>query len=123
ILASNIGGTATLIGDPPNILIASAAGLTFNDFLLNLAPVTIVIFVVFIGLMALFFRRGLQVPAEGRERALEATADSAITNRPLLAKSLIVLGFTLIGFLAHQALGLEAATIALLGATVLMLIA
>jgi Na+/H+ antiporter NhaD/arsenite permease-like protein len=123
ILASNIGGTATLIGDPPNILIGSAAGLNFNDFLVNLAPVTIVIFVVFIGLMALFFRRGLKVPTERREQALEATADTAITNRPLLIKSLIVLGLTLIGFLAHQALGLEAATIALLGATVLMLIA
>jgi Na+/H+ antiporter NhaD/arsenite permease-like protein len=123
ILASNIGGTATLIGDPPNILISSAAGLTFNDFLVNLAPVTVVIFVAFIGLMALFFRRGLQVPAEVRERALEASADTAIRDRPLLIKSLIVLGFTLIGFLAHQALGLEAATIALLGATALMLVA
>jgi Na+/H+ antiporter NhaD/arsenite permease-like protein len=123
ILASNIGGTATLIGDPPNILIGSAAGLDFNAFLLNLGPVSVIVFVVFLLMMPLFFRRGLQVPDEAREAALEASAESAITDRPLLVKSLAVVALTMLGFLAHQALGLEPATIALLGATVLMLIA
>jgi Na+/H+ antiporter NhaD/arsenite permease-like protein len=123
ILASNIGGTATLIGDPPNILIGSAAGLDFNAFLVNLGPVVIVVFAAFVGLMVLFFRSGMQVPNHAVESALEATESSAITNRPLLVKSIVVLALTLIGFVFHQALGLEAATIALLGATVLMLIA
>jgi Na+/H+ antiporter NhaD/arsenite permease-like protein len=90
ILASNIGGTATLIGDPPNILIGSAAGLGFDEFLVNLAPVTVLIF---------------------------------LTDRPLLVRSLVVAGLTMVGFLLHTALGLEAATVALLGATVLMLVA
>jgi Na+/H+ antiporter NhaD/arsenite permease-like protein len=123
ILASNIGGTATLIGDPPNILIGSAAGLDFNAFLFNLGPPTVIVFGAFLVLMVAFFRHELQVPDAVRETALEARTDDAITDRPLLAKSLVVLGLTLLGFLLHQALGLEAATVALLGATVLMLVA
>jgi Na+/H+ antiporter NhaD/arsenite permease-like protein len=123
ILASNIGGTATLIGDPPNILIGSAAGLDFTDFLVHLAPVVLVIMGVFLVVMRLLFRGTLQVPDERREAALEATEDSIIRDRGLLIRSLIVVGLTLAGFLAHSALHLEAATIALLGATVLMLVA
>ena len=122
ILASNIGGTATLIGDPPNILIGSAAGLDFNAFLLNLGPVTVLVFVGFLLLAPLLFRRGLRVPELAREFAVESSEGAAITDRPLLAKSLVVVALTLLAFLAHQALGLEPATIALLGATVLMLI-
>jgi Na+/H+ antiporter NhaD/arsenite permease-like protein len=122
ILASNIGGTATLIGDPPNILIGSAAGLDFVDFLANLAPVTVVIFVAFVVTMRLVFRSALQVPDERREAALEASEGATIVDRPLLIRSLVVVGLTLAGFLAHSTLGLEAATVALLGATLLMLI-
>lgn len=123
ILASNIGGTATLIGDPPNILIGSAAGLDFVDFLVNLAPVTVVVFVAFVVVMRLFFGGTLQVPAERREAALEMTEASTITDRPLLTRSLVVVALTLVGFLLHSAIGLEAATVAMLGATVLMLVA
>jgi len=123
ILASNIGGTATLIGDPPNILIGSAAGLDFVDFLLNLAPVTVVIFGVFLVTMRIVFRNALKVPEADREAALEASVGGTITDRPLLVRSLVVLAVTLVGFLTHSALGLEAATVALLGATVLMLVA
>jgi Na+/H+ antiporter NhaD/arsenite permease-like protein len=123
ILASNIGGTATLIGDPPNILIGSAASLDFGAFLTNLGPVTVIVFAVFVPMMWLFFRHSLKAPDAAREAAVEATEDAAITNRPLLVKSLVVVAAVLIGFLAHQALGLEPATIALLGATVLMLLA
>jgi Na+/H+ antiporter NhaD/arsenite permease-like protein len=122
VLASNIGGTATLIGDPPNILIGSAAGLDFAAFLLNLAPVTVVIFVAFVGLMVLLFRNELQVPTARREAALEATEGRTITDERLLRRSLVVVGSTVVGFLFHGVLGLEAATIALLGATVLMLV-
>jgi Na+/H+ antiporter NhaD/arsenite permease-like protein len=123
ILASNIGGTATLIGDPPNILIGSAAGLDFNAFLINLGPVTLLVFIGFLLMAPLMFRRGLRVPELAREFAVESSEGAAITDRRLLVKSLVVVALTLLGFLAHQALGLEPATIALLGATVLMLIA
>jgi Na+/H+ antiporter NhaD/arsenite permease-like protein len=122
ILASNIGGTATLIGDPPNILIGSAAGLGFGDFLVNLAPVIILIFIAFAGLMALMFRNDLKVPDERRLEAVEATKVKVITERGLLVKSLVVTFLTIVGFLVHGMLGVEAATIALLGATVLMLL-
>ncbi len=122
VLASNIGGTATLIGDPPNILIGSAAGLDFTAFVVNLAPVSIVIYGAFAGIAYLMWRRQLDVPSEQRESAVEATERATITDRPLLVKGLVVSALVLVGFLVHQALGLEAATIALLGATVLMLV-
>jgi Na+/H+ antiporter NhaD/arsenite permease-like protein len=123
VLASNIGGTATLIGDPPNILIGSAAGLGFDAFLVNLGPVVLVILAAFVGIVSISFRRALRVPSERQEAALEETESLAIRDRPLLIKSLIVTGGTIVGFLLHTALGLEAATVALLGATVLMLVA
>jgi Na+/H+ antiporter NhaD/arsenite permease-like protein len=122
ILASNIGGTATLIGDPPNILIGSAAGLDFADFLVNLAPVTVVILVAYLALVRVLFRGHLAVPDAQRETALELTEDQAITDRSLLVRGLIVTGLTIVGFLLHSAIGVEAATVAMLGATVLMLV-
>jgi Na+/H+ antiporter NhaD/arsenite permease-like protein len=122
ILASNIGGTATLIGDPPNILIGSAAGLDFAAFLVNLGPVTVIVFAAFVLIMVTAFRGTLQVPDAKREAALEITEGGAITDRKLLVRALVVVAATMVGFLAHTALGLEAATVALLGATVLMLI-
>ncbi|HEY7525262.1 MAG TPA: ArsB/NhaD family transporter [Candidatus Limnocylindria bacterium] len=122
ILASNIGGTATLIGDPPNILIGSAAGLDFAAFLANLGPVTVLVFLAFVVVMRFAFRGALQVPSDRREAALEGTEATTITDGPLLIRSLVVVGLTMVGFLLHSALGLEAATVALLGATVLLLI-
>ena len=122
ILASNIGGTATLIGDPPNILIGSAAGLGFGAFLWNLAPVVILIFIAFAGIMALTYRNVLKVPDERRLEAVEATKVRVITDNGLLVKALVVTILTIVGFLAHGALGVEVATVALLGATVLMLL-
>jgi Na+/H+ antiporter NhaD/arsenite permease-like protein len=122
IFASNIGGTATLIGDPPNILIGSAAGLDFADFLVNLAPVVVVIMAVFLLIMWFTFGRSM---ADDEDRLdLLATVDpsAAIKDRPLMIRSLVVLGLTLLGFLFHSAIGVEAATIALLGATVLMIV-
>ena len=123
VFASNIGGTATLIGDPPNILIGSAAGLGFGDFLFNLTPVIILVFLAFAGVMWLSFRGALKVPDERREAALEGAEGTAIKNRPLLYRSLVVAGATIAGFLFHSVLGLEVATIALLGAAALMLVA
>ncbi len=122
ILASNIGGTATLIGDPPNILIGSAAGLGFMDFLLNLAPVVLVILVAFVGIMWAFFSVPLKPPPEGFFVTLPMDPSDAIHDRPLLVRSLAVLGLTLVGFMIHNLVGLEVATVALLGATALMLV-
>ena len=122
VLASNIGGTATLIGDPPNILIGSAANLDFIAFLVNLAPVTVVIFAVFLLLLRPFFGRQLAVAPEVRELVMGLDEREVITDWPLLRVSLAVIVATIGGFLLARPLDYEVATIALLGATVLMLL-
>jgi Na+/H+ antiporter NhaD/arsenite permease-like protein len=122
VFASNIGGTATLIGDPPNILIGSAANLSFVDFLVNLAPVVTLILLAYIGMISVAFRRHMDDDADRLDALALVDPGSAIKDRPMMIKSLIVLGLTMIGFLLHSALGLEVATIAMLGATVLMLV-
>jgi Na+/H+ antiporter NhaD/arsenite permease-like protein len=121
ILASNVGGTATLIGDPPNILIGSRAGLDFGAFLANLGPVVLLILVAFILTMRLFFAASMSVEDEHRAAVLAANERTAIRDGRLLVVGLIVIGLTIVGFLLHKALGLEVATIALLGATVMMI--
>ncbi|MGD9316577.1 MAG: ArsB/NhaD family transporter [Anaerolineae bacterium] len=121
ILASNIGGTATLIGDPPNILIGSAAGIDFLTFAANLAPISLVILATFVGLSWFLFRRDLQT---GRTSVLDVEAletDALITDRSMLGKALVVMGGVMVGFLLHGVLHLEPATIALAGATLLLL--
>ncbi len=123
ILAANIGGAATLIGDPPNILIGSAAHLDFGAFLVNLGPVAALAFLAFAGLMVLSFRTVLKVPDSQREAALELTEPGAITDRRVLARALAVTGLTMVAFLFHSAIGMQAGAVALLGATVLMLVA
>ena len=122
ILASNIGGTATLIGDPPNILIGSAAGLDFSAFIVNLGPLALVALAAFIVTLRVAYRDRLVVTEGHRAAAMALDADAAVRDRRLLARALIVLGATIVGFLVHAPLGLEAATIALLGATVIMLV-
>ena len=121
ILASNIGGTATLVGDPPNLLIGSAAGIDFLTFAANLAPISLLILIGFLGLSWFLFRNDLRA---GRDDALDIEALEAgalITNRPLLRKALVVMAGVIVGFLLHGALHLEPATIALAGATILLL--
>ena len=121
ILASNIGGMATLIGDPPNILIGSAADIDFLTFAANLAPISLLILIVFIGLAWLLFKDDLR-PEQDSTLDIEALETSElITNAPLLRKGLVVMVGVTLGFLAHGALHLEPATIALTGATVLLL--
>jgi len=122
ILASNIGGTATLIGDPPNILIGSATGLDFGDFLANLAPVVLLIVVALLVIMRLAFGRSMDDDADRLDALAELDPGAAIKDRRLMLRALVVLGLTIAGFLLHSALGLEAATVALLGATVLMIV-
>ena len=121
ILASNIGGMATLIGDPPNILIGSAADIDFLTFAANLAPISLLILIAFIGLAWLLFKDDLR-PEQDSTLDIEALEVSElITDAPLLRKGLVVMVGVTLGFLAHGALHLEPATIALTGATVLLL--
>ena len=123
ILASNIGGASTLIGDPPNILIGSAAGLDFGAFLVNMAPLSAVLLVVYLVAARWLFRGQLTADPALRASLLELNEREMITNPGLLRISLIVLGLTLVGFLVHGILHLEPATIALAGAVALMLLA
>ncbi len=122
VLASNIGGTATLIGDPPNILIGSAANLDFIAFIVHLGPVTVAIFGVFLLLLRPMFGRQLSVAPEVRDLVMGLDEREVITNPRLLRISLIVILATIGGFLLARPLEYEVATIALLGATVLMLL-
>jgi Na+/H+ antiporter NhaD and related arsenite permeases len=122
ILASNIGGTATLIGDPPNIMIGSAAGLGFMDFINNLTPVIIAIFIITILLFKLVYGDKLKTMEEKKALIRALKPQDFIQDHVLLRKSLTVLSLVILGFVSHQALGLESATIAMTGAALLMLI-
>lgn len=123
VLASNIGGAATLIGDPPNILIGSAANLSFADFVLNLAPVVLLTLPVVLAYLYFVFRRELNESETADETVQQLNARGAIRDPVLLRKCLIILGFVILAFFLHGALHLEAATIALFGAAALMLYA
>jgi len=122
VLASNIGGAATLIGDPPNLLIGSKVGLSFNDFIVHMTPFIAINLVVYIITLRLFFGKRLTVSADARARILEMDPKRAITDPALLRTSLIVFGATILGFLLHDFLDLKPATIALTGAVILMVI-
>lgn len=122
ILACNIGGTATLIGDPPNIMIGSATHLTFTDFLIHMAPIAVVVFLVTTALLVWLYRNDLVVDPANSRQLLELKPEAQIKDWKLLKQSLAVLALTLLGFGFHGLLGLESATIALSGAMLLMLI-
>lgn len=122
ILLANVGGTATLIGDPPNILIGSAAGLSFNDFLIHLAPIVLLVTIVTLGLLYFWYRKGLVTSPEAQRATMNLNPKEAISNKPLLIKSLAVLGLILVGFFTHGITHLEAATIAMAGAALLLLL-
>jgi len=123
VMASNIGGAATLIGDPPNILIGSAADLSFLDFVFALAPVVLLTLPAVLGVLYLMFRKDLSRSKDAEETIGALDAASSIRDPVLLRKSLIVLGLVVVAFFLHGALHLEAATIALFGAAALMLYA
>ncbi|MBT3355751.1 ArsB/NhaD family transporter [bacterium] len=120
ILMSNVGGTATLIGDPPNILIGSAAGLTFMQFVQNLAPIVIVMIIVLVPVFKFLYGKKIQTDKESMERIMHLNESDSLENIPLLKKSLFVLALVISGFFFHGALGMEAATIALFGAGLLL---
>ncbi len=121
ILASNIGGMATLIGDPPNILIGSAAGIDFVTFVVNMGPISLIILLAFLVLARFLFKKELTIQEKSSIDITELDTSALITNPALLRKSLIITTAVLLGFLLHSALHLEPATIALIGATLLLL--
>ena len=122
VMASNIGGTATLIGDPPNIMIGSAAGLSFNAFILHLTPVIVVVMAVQLLLTHLLWGRSTQATRDEREAVMAISARSAITDRRLLRLSLIVFAATLLAFVFASFLRLQPGAIAMIGAATLMLL-
>jgi len=122
IMSSNIGGAATLIGDPPNIMIGGATGLGFVDFITNLLPLMIVNFIVTIIILRLIFRKSLKVDENSRKEILSFNENKAITDKKLLIKSLIILAFTITGFILSEVIHIESASIALFSASVLLLL-
>ncbi len=122
IFASNIGGTATLIGDPPNIMIGSKLHLTFMDFIYHLAPAILIILPFFFLMMKLMFGKGLHVREELKQRIMKMDEKILIKDSRLLIKSLIVFVLVITGFVLHGFVHLELATIALAGAGLLLLI-
>ena len=122
IFASNIGGTATLIGDPPNILIGSQVDLAFNDFVYHLTPVIIVIMVVQAIMIHIVWGKDLRSTPEAQAAVMAMKAEAAIEDWLLLKQSLVVLTLVMVGFVLARPLHLEPATIAMFGAAVLMLL-
>jgi len=123
VLASNIGGAATLIGDPPNIIIASRAGLTFNDFLVHMMPIVVIVFVAFVLLTRLLFRKTFQYNPDHVSAVMALQERRAITDPRLLVRCLVVLGLVIVGFCLHSVVDIEPSIVALLGAGVMVLVA
>jgi len=121
-LASNIGGTATLVGDPPNLIVASRSGLGFNDFLVNMGPVVLLMLLAFVGLARILFRKDFVADPEQVDRVMQLDEREAIENPSLLWRSLVVLTLVLAAFSLHGVLHLAPSVVALLGAGVLVAI-
>lgn len=122
VLASNIGGASTLIGDPPNIIIASRAGLSFNDFLIHMTPPVVVTFIVFTVMARWLFRRSFVYHPEKVREVMALNEKAAIRDARQLVRCLIVLGLVIVGFALHAVLNIEPAIVALLGAGVMILV-
>ena len=122
ILASNIGGTATLIGDPPNIMIGSAANLTFMDFLAFNGPAIIVIMVVAIAIFYVMYGRNMGASAEQQASIMELHAHEAIKNKSLFNKSVVMIALVAVAFVCHSMVGVEPSVVALTAAAIMLLI-
>lgn len=120
IIASNIGGTATLIGDPPNIIIGSAAGLSFLDFVLELTGIVVLILLVSMVVLMLIFRKKLKTKPERMEHITRIDNSKTIKNFPLMIRSTIILTLVILGFLLHDAIHIQASIVAMAGASFLL---
>lgn len=122
VFASNVGGTATLIGDPPNIMIGSNAGLSFVEFLINDAVIAMPILILTSFIFAFIYRKSLVTTDDVKKKVLSIDEKGSITDRPLLIKSMIVFSLVIVGFLLHGALHYESSTVAMVGAVVLLFV-
>lgn len=122
VLASNIGGAATLVGDPPNIIIGSRADLTFTDFLVHMTPIVVLVMVVFLGLSRWVFRGAFTFDPEAAKAVMRLDEREAVADPRVLVKALVVLGAVLVGFLLQRATGIEPSVVALLGGGAMMLL-
>ncbi len=121
IICSNIGGTATLIGDPPNIIIGSKAGFSFMTFLNELTGIVLVILAISIGILLIFFRKKLHITEEEMKKINNIDNSKTITNKKLMIRSIIVLSLVILGFVTHDITHIEAFLIAMAGASVLLI--
>ena len=121
IFASNIGGTATLIGDPPNIIIGSAAGFSFMDFVNNLTVVVAIILIIVLTVLALIFKKKLHASEEKMKEVANIDNSNTIKDKALLIRSMIVLGLVILGFVTHDVTHIETCVAAMLGASFLLL--
>lgn len=122
ILASNIGGTATLIGDPPNIMIGSKAGLSFADFVVTTGPAVILIMIVICALFYVVYGRRMVVASERMAAVMELDEKRAVQDEMLMKKSLVMIALIVLGFVCHSSLGVESCVVALAAASIMLLI-
>ena len=121
IMSSNIGGTATLIGDPPNIIIGSRAGFSFLDFLKELTPIVLIIYFICMGILLLLFRKSFVTTPEKMAEVANIDNSETIKNKNLMIRSVIILGLVILGFITHDITGLETYICAMLGASFLLI--
>ncbi|WP_314923534.1 ArsB/NhaD family transporter [Mogibacterium diversum] len=122
ILASNVGGTATLIGDPPNIMIGSAANLSFVDFLKNTGVAVVLVIVFMIVMMRFVYKKEIEVEGLDNSKIMNLDPDKSITDKPLLIKGIVVIVLVILGFIFHDQIGMETSVIALTAAAVMLII-
>lgn len=122
ILASNAGGTATLIGDPPNIMIGSAANLSFVDFLKNTGVAVVLVIVFMIVMMRFVYKKEIEVEGLDTSKIMNLNPDKSITDKPLLIKGVVVIVLVILGFIFHDQIGMETSVIALTAAAVMLII-
>ncbi|KJS13330.1 MAG: membrane protein [Peptococcaceae bacterium BRH_c8a] len=122
IISSNIGGTATLVGDPPNLMISGFTGMGFMDFFLNLAPIAVIVYIVTVYVMKSIFKHYLISLPALKQQVIKLNAQNELKDRALLYKCLIIILLTVLGFIFHQKVKLEPAFIAVVGAAILLLI-
>ncbi len=121
VIASNVGGTSTLIGDPPNIIIGSAAGFSFMDFIVHLAPVVAIILLVVLAFLAVVFKKDLVATEENMKKVAEIDNSKTITDKKHMIRSMIVLGLVILGFMLHDLTHIDTYVVAMIGASILLL--
>ena len=121
VLASNIGGTATLIGDPPNIIIGAKAGLSFMDFVNELTLIITIIFIVSIAILVFLFRKSLKATKEKMEHIANLDNSKTITDKGLMIRSMVTLALVILGFVTHDITGIPAYVFAVAGASFLLI--